>query len=513
MVQIGHEIRNPLNAILGSSEQLSGETLTVESRQQAIAIHDAADLMHALATNMLGFFSGTAASMPVECVSFDLRDVLEGLNDVLSKAAWAKRLHFEIHFEPGCPANIESDPQHLRHILANVAKHAIALTDNGHVEITVHGVVSAPETNGLSLSISVADTGPSFAPATVAKIFEPFGLEGALAGGSPPGIGFNLCMARAFARHLGGEITCTPLPTAGSVYRIEIPVRMLSATTGAEVGKAAAAGSAVVALNDIYARHRAQLGAKHILVAEDQVSNQHVIRSTLQRGGHSVVVVETGDEALDYLTQGGFDAVVIDLRLPGTSGIDVMKLSKFIGKGQQRNIPFIVVTGDATEQTRQACFNAGAAAYLTKPVSAEQLLERLLAVHERPTLVGGGSIVVQTAIDLEAISNVVAPSVVSGLPSRVLLECLRDALRYTSEIEHAIAKQDWPAVQYRVRAIRGAAHILGAVRVVAMCTRIINTPQGLLEASMPVLLAELVNTLDEARKALSALFQNSPVPG
>lgn len=494
----------PLNAIIGLSELLTLHELPQDQRQHLLTIRNEATAMRNLAENAAVYRQAEALAPP-RPRTFGVVELMRDLKAEHLHGAATKRVHFEIHLEPQCPDQVHADPRLIRQILVNVIGHALAITDQGHVEVTVH----ADRHDG-TLAVSVSDSGPVFSAETRRALFEPFGLEGRPTAEQPAGTGLHLCTARAIARHLGGDIACHARPQAGTVYSMEIPVAVLSTTSP----DAAPPIDTVVAFNDLFARHRTQVPPKRILVAEDIASNRLLIEAILQRAGHSTILASDGDEALERISSDdSIDIVIVDLSMPQTGGMDVMKLGRFTPAGHARRAAFIVLTADTTEQTRQACLDAGASAFLGKPVSSQRVLEAVTAAVAKVNRAAApGSPSHQAAITLGNRTGLVENALASSEPTQALLDSLRDALRYVAEAEMAASHADWPAVLVRVRAIRGVAYTIGARRVSAACRRILTTPVTDMEGAWSWLLADLVDELEDARRALSMLLDRPLAP-
>lgn len=505
---MGHEIRNPLNAILGMSELLSQEVSSPEQREHLLVVRGAVDNLLMVATNLLGFFADTSAQFPRQNTVVHLPTLMASIQQSMAPFAFEKRLHLDFHIETGSPAEIETDVHHVRQIICNILAHAIGITDHGHVELTVHAVKTTDAESVTTLNITVMDSGPTLSTSATTALFEPFGLYDRFPGDNPPGTGLNMHNARAFSKLLGGNVIYRAHATTGNIYEIVLPVRLLNITTAEP--DPALPNDNVAQFDDLYVRHRIQLKQQRILIAEDQRSNQQMVAGILKRAGHSVHIAKNGDEALESLGNEDFDIAVIDLRLPGTSGIDVIKLGRFTESARRRTVPFIVLTGEASEKIRQDCYAAGAAAFLAKPVAAQRLLDTLLAVSERAvrdTL--SRSPLIQTAIDLEKVKKITDTAARDSIAPGLITENLRDALRYVAEIEIAGAVQDWPCVRQRVRAIRGIAYLIGATQLFDVCRRITVLPDSTLEIAWPKLADDLTHRLEEARKTLEILFQQS----
>ncbi|HDP89367.1 MAG TPA: response regulator [Thioalkalivibrio sp.] len=261
-------------------------------------------------------------------------------------------------------------------------------------------------------------------------------------------------------------------------------------------------------------RQRERAGLR-ILVAEDNETNQQVIRGILVRGGHEVTLVANGQEALDRLeSDDGFDLMVLDMNMPVLGGIDVLKAYRFMARGEA--MPVIILTADATVEALRACDEAGASAYLTKPVNASRLLETIaqfgwregpapaVGTHEEgPSYGEGGS--EAAAVDTEVLDGLVQLG--SGMDFlRDLVDgYARDGRRQLERLATAVDEADYPAFQDAVHALRGSSSELGAARLVALCLKARRLKSYAMSGGEPLDLANQIQAaFEEVLVALDA---------
>lgn len=494
MALFATDVRDRVNAALGLCELLEPETTDVNVRQQIDGIRGNLDGLLRLIADGLIYFGGEHLGQR-DSVTL-AHEIRSGLTSYSDRAA-AKGLHFELHVEPDSPDRVDLDRVLLRHVVGNVVAHALEITARGHVEITLQAV---PDRAQFAL-VAVADTGPALSAEARALQFAPYGLQGQMAGGNPTGTGLHLVVARKLVEQAGGSLVCEASPNGGTVYLMRIPASVHSRVERDDA--LPQQSDNVVRFRDLYVEHRARVSPRRVLVAEDHLSNQHVIRSTLERAGHSVVVATCGDAALDLLSNESFDVAIVDLRLPGASGLDIIKVSRLT---DARHIPFVVLTGEVSERTRSECYSAGAWAYLTKPVSAQHLLNTLRAVCERAEQLSSRA-PGQATMDVGPLHSPVALSIANGVPSHLVIENFRFALRYLSQLEHAAG--DRPKQMMLLRALCGVAHVLEAQELAVVCRRLIALPPLELELRWKAVYRELVESVDRARRETSKLFGTS----
>jgi two-component system sensor histidine kinase RpfC len=224
-----------------------------------------------------------------------------------------------------------------------------------------------------------------------------------------------------------------------------------------------------------------------ILVAEDNPINQKVTVKVLEHAGHHAVVVANGDEALDALEQDSFDMMIVDINMPGTSGLDVVKLHRMATVGEPP-LPIIALSADATAEMRRACEEAGVNIYLTKPIEPRRLLEAIDGLVREPATspppsepASFGDVVAQIsahprytgdalpAIDWSVISALADLSQPDGFATELLQDFTANTEDLITEIERAIKARDPLAFRAGVHALRGTAGNVGAEAIRRVC--------------------------------------------
>ncbi|MGD9743263.1 MAG: ATP-binding protein [Dongiaceae bacterium] len=235
-----------------------------------------------------------------------------------------------------------------------------------------------------------------------------------------------------------------------------------------------------------------------ILVAEDNAVNRKVTAKILSRAGHTPVLVDTGDAALDALEQERFDLVLLDVNMPGTSGIDVVKLYRFAHMDEER-LPMVALTADATTETRARCEEAGMDGYITKPVEAARLLQVIETFARLPgtppeSFTPESFIAPAPAADVTSIAShprfqpeatppVLDPAALAALEamdpgndfvSEILSDFITDTEQLLQSLEEAVAMKHVAGVRDLAHAMRSSAANVGAARVSRLCGELYN---------------------------------------
>ena len=465
LANMSHEFRTPLNGIVGMSDLLAGTRLTPEQRECVDVMQASARSLLLLVEDVLDITAIESGKLQRRDAPFNLREVARGVTTMLQPMATEKGLRFETRFADGVPDALVGDAPHLRQVLVNLMHNAIKFTDAGMVALTVSRQAAA---GGVRLRFEVVDTGPGIPDPVKARIFEAFEQGDPSISRRFGGTGLGTTIARTLVELLGGSIGLEDNPGGGTRFWFELPFeedRREAAASGAATGN-------VIAFDDPFVRHRARVRSLRVLVADDQPANQLVLRRLLERAGHRPEVVGDGESLLDRLADGGYDAVVLDVHMPGTSGIDVIKQARYLEMGARRT-PLIALTADATPDTRAAAQQAGVAVFLTKPVVAAELLDALAAAADE----GAAAAPVETVrmpreavvLDESVLAELASLRLGGDFVQQFVEQCLRDAARCLAEIETCAQRGDWDGVRDACHAAKGVAGNMGATMLAAAC--------------------------------------------
>jgi hypothetical protein len=264
---VGHEIRTPLTGILGVADLLKDQAPTSEARRLAETISNSGQHLERLLNDLLDLSRLEVGKLPVTMQAFELRQFAAETRDLWQPKLDAKRVGLRIAVARSAEARIESDAGRLRQILFNLVSNAVKFTDRGHVTVQMSTV---PAGEGLTLVMTVADTGRGISDADKARLFEEFEQADDTIASTHGGSGLGLSIARALARRLGGDIALADNAGGGCLFTVTVPVQKAGPRLAVENTAPAGAG-------------RFDLG--EILVAEDHETTAFVIREALVAAG------------------------------------------------------------------------------------------------------------------------------------------------------------------------------------------------------------------------------------
>ncbi|HVI59357.1 MAG TPA: ATP-binding protein [Luteimonas sp.] len=502
LANMSHELRTPLNGIVGMSQLLATTPLTAEQRDSAQVIQTSARALQLLVDDVLDISAIEAGKLKRTDADFSLSDLVKSIHVMLLPGAQAKDVAFELDVARDVPNLLHGDSNHLRQVLVNLLSNAIKFTERGRVSLEV--TLLDIEGQSAKLRFSVRDTGIGIPEAHTARIFDAFEQVESGRGRRFGGTGLGTTIAKALTELMGGRIGMESRSGAGSHFWIEVPFLLAEQQSQDEATMA----SNIIAFSDPFVRHRARVRPMRILVADDQSANLMVMRRLLEKAGHRPQIVDDGEDVLTAIESQSFDAVIIDLHMPGASGVEIMKQTRFMEAGRRRT-PFIVLTADATAEAKLECERAGAHAFMTKPVIVDKLLEKLAEIAEGvvPATGQAAAAAAEPPVDRSLISQHILDELREmGLGEefvrRFLVECVRDARKCLAELEVAGRKASWDEFRDACHALKGAAGNMGAVRLADTASEGMRLPSDRLLAEWNGLLNLLRQQLEQASTAL-----------
>ncbi len=375
LASMSHEIRTPMNSILGFSQLLLGDSnLTAHEREQVESIQRAGEHLLDLINDVLEMSKIEAGRTATDLAVTDLHALLEDLRTMFRVRVREKALYFAVERSGDLPHFIVTDEKKLRQILFNLTGNAVKFTSDGGVRVRAR---TETEEGHMHLLVDVEDSGPGIAGEDIPRLFQRF-EQTRVGREASTGTGLGLAISRAFARLLGGDISVKSRVGEGSVFSLILPITL---------AETEAVGTRTETRRVVGLPQEEQ--NRRILVADDLPENREILCQMLARAGFDVSVVEDGAQAVKAFEKWHPDLILMDLRMPGTDGLQAMRTIRREEKGG--HIPIVAVTASAFEDDRQDVRSAGGDAFVSKPFREAELLQtvgRLLGLHyiyeERP---------------------------------------------------------------------------------------------------------------------------------
>lgn len=369
LARISHDIRTPLNAILGSADLLSQTSLSFDQSEYVNMFQRNCRRLVALINDFLDFSRIEAGAVRIEHTPYRVRDAVLDAVATFRETAARKGVALGVEIDPAMPECALGDTWRIQQILVNLLSNALKFTDSGCVEVRVRVLTEAP--GGDRLRFEVSDTGPGIRLEDQDRIFARFvQLPHACNGQRGAGLGLTIC--RDLVELMGGEIGVASREGTGSTFYFNLPLEPVNpAVTAPESAEALSSPLSVAQ-------------PLKILLAEDNEDNRLLIEHYLRDQPVQLHCVANGGEAVEAVQHGkAFDLILMDIDMPGIDGFTAARqIRAFEQSGSLRPstptiTPIVALSADALQEAVEASLEAGCVAHVAKPVDRPTLLRTI----------------------------------------------------------------------------------------------------------------------------------------
>jgi PAS domain S-box-containing protein len=359
LAMMSHELRTPLNALLGSAELMArtklGDTQTIYVRM----FNEAGRLMLAMVNDVLDYAKIEAGQLEIETHPTSLKQLATEIENLWGPQAQSKGLYFKVDTTELDRDTVLGDPTRLRQIVFNLISNAVKFSASGGIDVKFTARCGAMDCN---LTIEVKDTGVGIPLDRQSSIFNAFVQADSSITRRFGGTGLGLAIAKSLAKQMGGDLLLQSTPGQGSTFTF--------------VGRFDIGDLLDDALPDKLAESELERPLR-ILAVDDNALNRQILAAMLSLWPTEVAWATNGVEALEALELEVFDAVLMDVQMPVMDGLTASRQVR-AGHSPNRNTPIIACTANARHEDREACLAAGMTDFITKPYSAEALVNALL---------------------------------------------------------------------------------------------------------------------------------------
>jgi CheY-like chemotaxis protein/nitrogen-specific signal transduction histidine kinase len=358
LAAFAHEVRTPLTGILAISNLLATSDLDERERRWVDTIKAGAEHLASLATLFVDAARSGGPGLQLRQDFFDLRTLARNAGDSLTGRAAAKGLTSSVDISEKLPAFAVGDPVRLRAALENLIDNAVKFTEHGSVALRVTPFRS---TKGrIAVAFAVSDSGIGLTLAEIKRLFRPFSQANVTIASRFGGAGLGLSSVKQLARAMGGDIAVTQRRGGGTTFTFTVVMSPAEEAAGAA---SSADGDLAVSPSSL-----------RLLSVEDNPFGRVVLNAILSELGHQTEFIGQGETAPERLSQGAFDAVLMDMVLPGIDGVEAIRRIRALEAPLGR-IPIICISGRGEDEAASRA--AGADVFLVKPVSPRDLATAL----------------------------------------------------------------------------------------------------------------------------------------
>lgn len=360
LAHMSHEIRTPLSTINISTYLALKSGLDERQRGHVDRIRQAADHLQSIVNDVLDFSKIEAGKVEIESVPFAWADVMQQLDAIVGQQARDKGLQFTVSTDAQLPVQLLGDSVRVAQVLVNLAHNAVKFTSAGGVCVGTD--VLSTDGSSLCVRVSVTDTGAGIPTGQMDQLFQAFHQLGRGAGHVAGGTGLGLVICRQLVTLMGGDMGVSSEHGRGSCFWFTLKL-------GTPVSAQPVSGG-------VAADVPLPLAGLKLLLADDSLAYQQVAADLLHQAGAQVVLANTGQDALNRLTEHHFDAVLMDVQMPGMDGLEATRHIR--QHPEWAALPVLAMTANARQEERDRCLRAGMTDFVAKPFHPSTLL-RLVA--------------------------------------------------------------------------------------------------------------------------------------
>lgn len=357
---ITHELRTPMYTVTGLTHLLLEEDPKPEQKEHLNSLKFSGEYLLSLINNILDLNKLEANKVEIEKIPFDLKKRIDGVLIALRKSSEAKNNQLHYEYDQNLPDEVIGDSLKISQILINLISNSIKFTENGEIWLRVKNTEKTPKK--ILIHFEVQDTGDGISKKKQNTIFESFSQGSLQINRKYGGTGLGLSIVKNLLELMGSKIYLESKLGEGSKFWFDISYD-LSEIDGKSTN---VKDIEVVFEDDIFED-------KAILIVEDNKINQMITKKILEKKKMVCTVVDNGLEAIKQVKEGNFDVILMDIHMPGISGIEATKKIREFNK----TVPIIALTAITIEDNLEDFYNAGFSEFIPKPFKAEDFFEKI----------------------------------------------------------------------------------------------------------------------------------------
>ncbi len=370
LAKMSHEVRTPMNAVIGMLDLTLDTTLSEEQKDNLIVAKDSAQNLLSLINDILDLSRAESGKVVIEEMEIQVADIVKNVCKGLAVLARNKQIDLVWSIDPQIPRILTGDPVRLRQVLINLVNNAIKFTNKGKVE--VHVKLDSLSENDCAIKFEVIDEGIGIPKKNIETIFDVFTEAHNTTARRYGGTGLGLAICKKLVEMMRGSIVVESVEGKGSIFRFTM-IFGYKAHVTEKLKEDVNKNTTIDTLPEDIKHLR-------ILLAEDNMINQRVASKVLEKFGWQVTCVTNGQEVLDILTNQTFDVILMDDQMPVLDGVAATQVIRREEKQTGMHLPIIAMTANAMAGDPERYLSSGMDGYVSKPIDRSLLYNEIVTL-------------------------------------------------------------------------------------------------------------------------------------
>ena len=504
---MSHDIRTPMNAILGLNEMVLRDTHEDEIVAYSESIRTAGKTLLGLINDILDFSKIEAGKMDIVNVDYSFASMLNDLVNMVQGKAEDKGLKFDLDVDHNIPSVLSGDEIRIKQIITNILSNAVKYTKDGSITFKAGFEKIEDEVNSIFLKISISDTGIGIKPEDMNRLFKAFERIDENKNRNIEGTGLGMSIAQSFLNLMGSQIEVESEYGSGSTFSFKLKQDVKDWNP---IGDYEETFKRAISERKKYREMFTAPNAR-LLVVDDTSVNLSVFKSLLKRTKVQIDTAICGDEGIKFYKETHYDIIFLDHMMPEKDGIETLNEMKALSNTPNDNTPIVCLTANAISGMREKYISAGFDDYMTKPIDPDRLEPLLLSYLPKEKIApASNSEEIDDFFIPDFILDLYDLDVNTGLAHcgsrESYMETLKDYLdtgsKNSDEIEKYWQAGDLKNTAIKIHALKSTSRVIGALKLGDFAARLEKAAES---GDRAILENELGYLLVEYQKLLKAL--------
>ena len=461
LANMSHDIRTPMNGVIGMAKLLRDTPLSPEQRDYTQSIIDSGETLLSLINDILDLSKIEAGELVLDPAPFNLHALLRKISKPLAMQAEKNGIGYRLEYGDTVPFYIYADAHRIAQIITNLAGNAVKFTEKGHVAVVLR-CLQVTLKDAL-IRFEVTDTGIGIPKDVQPRIFEKFRQADASTTRKYGGTGLGLAISKQLVELMGGSLEVISEPGEGSTFYFEVRLPLASRKDVPEEK------------SDEPKQDSIKIVGK-ILLAEDSITNQKVASHVIEKTGCTLDIANNGEEAVTMAAAYPYDLIFMDCQMPVMDGYEATRHIR--AAERERRVPIVAMTANVLPAERTKCLNAGMDEYITKPIDFDQVRRTILhyitqsaaSASTPPDDRGASAPAILPVLDTRRLLGICANDI--AFIQDIVQSVVDDLPRALAEFESAYREHDCVRTGIAAHKIKGSSSNIGAIRLSQLALRL-----------------------------------------